>query len=201
MTVAVDAPQAAGTYSNTGTASSGVADPQPSNNSSTVAVRVQPLPTCALPAGQATLHGAVMQKFTNSSGLFEDFVQACLSWGVSREVAAGQWLQLLKFKHYTFCKSHAVSYGLIAWTGTWLKAHHPLCFWTAVLNNNQGAYPRRVYVEALKRAGIELRLPCVNHSRETFSLEGSAIRTGLGAIRALPAELRAAIARLVAERG
>ena len=47
-----------------------------------------------------------------------------------------------------FCKSHAVSYGLITWPAAHLKAYHPLAFWTAVLNNNQGMYPRRVYVEA-----------------------------------------------------
>ena len=74
INVAVKAPQTAGTYSNTGTASSGIADPQPSNNSATVGVKVQPLPTCQLPAGQTTRHGMVMEKFANSSGLFEDFV-------------------------------------------------------------------------------------------------------------------------------
>src|SRR5262249_22651188 len=49
------------------------------------------------------------------------------------------WQQLAKFNRYSFCKSHAVSYGLIAWQAAYLKAHHPLAFWTAALNNNQGA--------------------------------------------------------------
>jgi uncharacterized repeat protein (TIGR01451 family) len=70
----VNAPSTAGTYSDTGTASSPLADPQPSNNSATVTVKVQPLPTCTLPAGQTTMHGMVMEKYTNSSGLFEDFL-------------------------------------------------------------------------------------------------------------------------------
>lgn len=70
----VDAPGTAGTYATTATVSSTVSDPQPSNNSTTVGTKVQPVPTCALPAGQPTLHGVVMEKFTNSSGLFEDFV-------------------------------------------------------------------------------------------------------------------------------
>jgi uncharacterized repeat protein (TIGR01451 family) len=74
ISVGVKAPQTAGTYSNTGTASSSITDPQPSNNSSTVGVKVQPLPTCQLPAGETTRHGMVMEKFTNSSGLFEDFL-------------------------------------------------------------------------------------------------------------------------------
>ena len=73
VTLFVHAPQAGGTYANTGTASSDVADPAPANNAATVSVKVQPLPTCALPAGQTTLHGLVMWKSTNSSGLFENF--------------------------------------------------------------------------------------------------------------------------------
>jgi DNA polymerase III alpha subunit len=100
------------------------------------------------------------------------------------------WLQLSKFNRYSFCKSHAVSYGLIAWQSSWLKAHCPLAFWTAALNNNMGAYPRRVYVEAVKRAGLRLLLPCVNRSDDLFTVEGEAIRTGLGVIAGLPLPLR-----------
>ena len=70
----VDAPPSAGTYATTATVSSTVSDPQPSNNSTSVGSKVQPLPTCALPASQTTLHGIVMEKYTNSSGLFEDFL-------------------------------------------------------------------------------------------------------------------------------
>jgi DNA polymerase-3 subunit alpha len=74
-------------------------------------------------------------------------------------------------------------------------------------------YPRRVYVEAIKRAGLALRLPCVNHSSGPFTLEkvpgtvstngnGSwhpceAIRVGLDAIATLDEQVRAA---LLAER-
>jgi len=114
----------------------------------------------------------------------------CVRQGIAPEVTAELWPHLAKFRLYSFCKSHAVSYGLIAWKGAYLKAHYPLPFWTAVLNNNQGLYPRRVHVEALKRAGLELRLPCVNRSADPFTVEGQAIRTGLEAIAGLPAELR-----------
>ncbi|MFO0843752.1 MAG: hypothetical protein U0797_15385 [Gemmataceae bacterium] len=99
----------------------------------------------------------------------------------------------MKFNLYSFCKSHAVSYGLIAWQAAYLKAHHPVAFWAAALNNNMSAYPRRVYVEAVKRAGLELRLPCVNCSRLEFYPEGGAIRVGLGAIVGVPEEVKQAI--------
>src|SRR5262249_1227820 len=129
--------------------------------------------------------------------LTEEFLDACTRNRVPRTVAAALWVQLAKFNHYSFCKSHAVSYGLIAWQATSLKAHYPLPFWTAALNNNQGMYPRRVYVEASKRAGIPPRLPCINRSAETFAIEEDGIRVGLDAIASLSEEL---CARLLADR-
>ena len=108
------------------------------------------------------------------------------------------WAQLAKFNQYSFCKSHAVSYGLIAWQAAWLKTHHPVAFWTAALNNNQSSYPHRVYVEAMKRAGIRVLLPCVNRSAGPFRPEDGAVRVGLGAIAGLPEEVREA---LLQERG
>jgi DNA-directed DNA polymerase III PolC len=122
-----------------------------------------------------------------------EFLGLCARQGIPAEAVSELWKQLAKFNRYSFCKSHAVSYGLIAWEAAWLKAHYPVAFWTAALNNNQGAYPRRVYVEAIKRAGIPLQLPCVNRSGDVFVPEGDAIRTGLGAITGLPLELRAVL--------
>jgi DNA-directed DNA polymerase III PolC len=119
------------------------------------------------------------------AALSKGFLTACVRNEVPRAVAEAMWVQLAKFNAYSFCKSHAVSYGLIAWEAASLKTHHPLAFWTAALNNNQGMYPLRVYVEAVKRAGIPLLLPCVNCSWRHFVIEGNAIRTGLASIRGL----------------
>jgi DNA-directed DNA polymerase III PolC len=127
---------------------------------------------------------------TEAGCLQAELADRCARQGIAPEVVTELWPHLAKFRLYSFCKSHAVSYGLIAWKAAYLKAHYPLPFWTAVLNNNQGTYPRRVYVEAIKRAGLEMRLPCVNHSAGPFTLEGQAIRTGLEAIAGLPTELR-----------
>ncbi len=120
----------------------------------------------------------------------DEFRRLCAGRGVPEETVAEQWLLLTHFRRYTFCKSHAVSYALLAWQCVAAKARSPLQFWTAVLNNNQGVYPRRVYVEAVKRAGFRVLLPCVNRSAEAFLPEGDGVRTGLGAIAALPREVR-----------
>jgi uncharacterized repeat protein (TIGR01451 family) len=72
VVVGATAPVAAGSFSSTGTAASSASDPQPGNNSATVTVQVK-VATCPLPAGQTTLNGLVMLKYTNSFGLFENF--------------------------------------------------------------------------------------------------------------------------------
>jgi DNA-directed DNA polymerase III PolC len=125
------------------------------------------------------------------------FLALCEKAGVARTAADLVLGQLLKFQGYSFCKAHAVSVASVAWQECHTKARHPLAFWTAVLNNHQGAYPRRVHVEAAKRAGLALYLPCANRSLLAFTQEVSGIRTGLGAIRAVDT---AAVQATVEER-
>jgi DNA-directed DNA polymerase III PolC len=125
-------------------------------------------------------------------------VAACQAKGIPRRVAERVCGQLSRFRGYSFCKSHAVSYGRLAWQAARLKTHFPVAFWTGVLNNSRGSYPRRVYVEAVKRTGIPVGLPCVNRSASGFSQEVSGLRIGLGAVRGLGEE---AVTAVLEERG
>jgi len=67
----------------------------------------------------------------------------------------------------------------------WLAAHRPVAHWVAALNNNQGLYDARVYLEQAKREGIRVSLPCAQQSGVEFTEECGAIRVGLGRIRGL----------------
>lgn len=125
------------------------------------------------------------------------FLPAVSRSGLSMGEAAELWKQLAKFNKYSFCKSHAVSYGLIAWRSAWLKAHHPAAFWAGALNNNGGCYPAWVYVEAARRGGLAILPPCVNRSGESFAVEAGGLRVGLGFVAGLPAEF---VRRLLADR-
>jgi DNA polymerase-3 subunit alpha/error-prone DNA polymerase len=102
-----------------------------------------------------------------------------------RATAADYWTQMAKFNQYSFCRAHAASYAVLAWASAFLKAHHPLAHWVAAINNNQGLYERRVYVEQAKREGIPIRLPCVNRSEADFTAEDGAIRVGLGQLHGI----------------
>ncbi len=111
-----------------------------------------------------------------------EFLDAAARHGTPADVAKGLWIQMAKFNEFSFCRAHAASYGVLAWASAWLAAHHPAAHWVAALNNNQGLYDARVYLEQAKREGIRVLLPCVQRSALEFTLEDGAIRTGLGRI-------------------
>ena len=111
-----------------------------------------------------------------------EFLELAVRHGTDREVAKDLWIQMAKFTEFSFCRAHAASYAVLAWASCWLAAHHPVAHWVAALNNNQGLYDARVYLEQAKREGIAIRLPCAQKSGLEFSEEEGAIRVGFSRI-------------------
>jgi DNA polymerase III alpha subunit len=107
-----------------------------------------------------------------------EFLELCVRHGTAPAVAKDLWIQMAKFTEFSFCRAHAASYAVLAWASCWLAAHHPVAHWTAALNNNQGLYDARVYLEQAKREGIPVRLPCAQKSGLEFTEDGGAIRIG-----------------------
>jgi DNA polymerase-3 subunit alpha len=60
--------------------------------------------------------------------LAEEFRQLRRARGVPEMTIDEQWQLLAHFRRYTFCKSHAVIYALLAWQCAYAKAHKPLHF-------------------------------------------------------------------------
>ncbi len=127
--------------------------------------------------------------------LSREFLEKCAKAGTPVELAKELWVQMAKFNEYSFCMSHAASYARLAWAVAWMKAHHPLEFWCAALNNNQGMYEKRVYVDEARRGGIQTLLPDINRSGAEFTLDGGSLRIGLDLIHGLSQETIAAILR------
>jgi DNA polymerase III alpha subunit len=117
--------------------------------------------------------------------LSREFLDRCRRRGIDGDYARDLWVQMAKFNAYSFCRAHAASYAMLAYAAAYLKRHYPLEFWTAALNNNQSMYHPRVYVEGAKRAGIEFLPPDINRSGEEFTIDGGAIRIGLGCVKGL----------------
>jgi len=129
--------------------------------------------------------------------LSREFLAGCEAHGVDRGYAESMWVQMAKFNHYSFCRAHAASYAVLAYASAYLKAHYPLEYWAACLNNNQSMYHPRVYVEEAKRMGVRFALPDVNRSETEFSIDAGVpgrpvLRTGFSRLRGLgPATVEA----------
>ncbi|MDE0916094.1 MAG: DNA polymerase III subunit alpha, partial [Planctomycetota bacterium] len=123
------------------------------------------------------------------------FLQGCTEQGVLSADAIRVWEQIAGFASFAFCKSHAVTYGRIAYRTAWLKAHYPAAFLIAFLASETGYYPRWVYVEEARRLGVPILGPDVNRSASTFSAErladqdttpaSLALRVGLAQVHGL----------------
>ncbi|MEM7146431.1 MAG: error-prone DNA polymerase [Verrucomicrobiota bacterium] len=92
------------------------------------------------------------------------------------------------FALYGFPESHAISFGLIAYASTWLKAHRPVEFYVGLLNHQpMGFYAPDTLLKDAKRHGIRIRPVSVVHSELGAAVENdTTLRLGLNQIKSLP---------------
>ncbi len=117
--------------------------------------------------------------------------------GRPEEVVREVWRQIESFAGYSFSKAHSASYAVESFQSLYLKAHFPLEFQVAVINNFGGFYPARVYFNEARRQGGTLHLPCVNRSHFKTNIRGKDIFIGF--IHLTGMEQKTAT-RLLAER-
>ena len=63
--------------------------------------------------------------------------------------------RLSNLSRYGFCKAHAFSYAQLIWKLAYMKAHNPMEFWKATLNNCQSSYRKWVHYYEAKLAGLD----------------------------------------------
>ena len=89
-----------------------------------------------------------------------------------------------KAQDYSFNKSHAAGYALIAYRTAWLRAHHPHEYMAALISSVMSTKDRvPFYVNACHELGIEVLPPDVNASQVDFAVVEGKIRFGLNAVK------------------
>ena len=93
-----------------------------------------------------------------------------------------------KFAGYGFNKSHAAAYALLAYQTAWLKTHYPHEFYAAAMCFDMHQSEKlAVFVDDMRRNGVALEGPDINHSEAEFTVEpteeGYAVRYALAGIR------------------
>ncbi len=134
----------------------------------------------------------------------EQFVQGATELDTTAEKASEVFDTIAKFAGYGFNKSHAAAYALVAYQTGYLKANYPVEFMAATMTLDiQNTEKLDAFKSELKRLGIDLLPPSVNHSGVGFTVEQKpdeswAVRYALAAIKNVGA---GAIEGMVAARG
>lgn len=117
----------------------------------------------------------------------DKFFKGCSEYGKLEEKKIQQlWDQIETFAAYGFNKSHAASYGRVAYLTSYLKANYPVLYMTSVLTADQGDVDKVAEMIAeCNRMEIEVLPPDINESFEDFATVGKErkIRFGLTTIK------------------
>jgi error-prone DNA polymerase len=115
------------------------------------------------------------------------FFDNCRQKGYPESLTQEVWRQIASFAGYSFSKAHSASFAVESYQSMYLKAHFPLEFLTAVINNFGGFYNTAVYLNEARRYGARIEPPCVNHSSYHTSIEGKTIYIGLAHLQQMEA--------------
>ncbi|OFY63960.1 MAG: DNA polymerase III subunit alpha [Bacteroidetes bacterium RBG_13_43_22] len=143
-----------------------------------------------------TLRRAMSGKYRSKQEMkriVDKFFSNCREKGYSEELTKEVWRQIESFAGYSFSKAHSASYAVESFQSLYLKAHFPLEFMVAVINNFGGFYRTWVYVHEAKRYGASIQLPCVNRSTYKTTIYGTDIYLGFIHIMSLGEKLARSI--------
>ena len=119
------------------------------------------------------------------ASLEEEFIVGCKESGTKQDVARRLWGLCEAAGDYSFNKSHAACYALLAYRTAYLKATFPAQYMAALLSSVMDTKDRvPFYVAACTEMGLAVLPPDVNVSGSDFAVTGEReIRFGLSAVK------------------
>jgi DNA polymerase III subunit alpha len=136
------------------------------------------------------------------AALKPEFVEGCRASGTSAAVIDLLWQTNEKSADYSFNKSHAACYALIAYRTAWLKANFPAEYMAALISSVMSTKDKvPFFVARCEEMGIEILPPDVNLSDHEFTVVDGNIRFGLDAVKGVGYQAVEAIKRAREEGG
>ena len=112
------------------------------------------------------------------------FFEGCRASGTNEQLIEHLWNTNEKSADYSFNKSHAACYALIAYRTAWLKANHPAEYMAALISSVMDTKDKvPFFVAKAEEMGIEILPPDVNLSDHEFVVVEGNIRFGLDAVK------------------
>ncbi len=125
----------------------------------------------------------------------DQFFENCEKKGYPKAVTDRVWFEIESFAGYSFAKGHSASYAVESYQSLYLKAHYPLEFMVAVINNFGGFYRTEFYFHEARMWGASIEAPCVNHSDYYTNIFGKSIFIGFIHLK----ELEQKVAQLIVD--
>jgi len=132
------------------------------------------------------------------ASLKERFAEGARGTGTSAGVIEQLWAANESAADYSFNRSHAACYAMIAYRTAWLRANHPAEYMAALISSVMSTKDKvPFFVSRCEEMGIEVLPPDVNVSGHDFAVSGLNIRFGLDAVKNVGA---AAVDAVIAAR-
>jgi len=113
-----------------------------------------------------------------------EFREGCRVSGTREQVIQDLWATNVKAADYSFNKSHAACYALIAYRTAWLKANYPAEYMAALISSVMSTKDKvPFFATQAEQMGIEILPPDVNVSDHDFVVTDGNIRFGLDAVK------------------
>ena len=116
----------------------------------------------------------------------DKFVNGMKKNKIDERIGVELWHWIEPFARYSFNKSHAACYAIIAYQTAYLKANYPVEYMAALLTADGSDLDRiSILIEECKKMKIEVLPPDINESFSNFSVvpDKNQIRFGLSAIK------------------
>lgn len=110
------------------------------------------------------------------------FLQGCKDNNVADDVAEKLWNDMEKSSDYSFNRSHACGYSVLAYQSAWLKTYYPLEFATAMLQNTKEDEKIIEVLHMIKDSDATLTNPDINRSQAETTIIDKEIIMGLNLI-------------------
>src|SRR5579875_449790 len=118
------------------------------------------------------------------AALKPEFFAGCRASGTAESVIESLWATNEKSADYSFNKSHAACYALIAYRTAWLKANYPAEYMAALISSVMSTKDKvPFFVGQAEAMGIRILPPDVNLSDHEFVVVDGNIRFGLDAVK------------------
>lgn len=119
----------------------------------------------------------------------EKYFENCRSKGYKDELSKEVWRQIESFAGYAFAKGHSASYAVESYQSLYLKAHYPLEYMVATINNGGGFYRPELYVHEARMCGATIQPPCINRSDHGCKIHKKEIYIGLGMVHGVETDM------------